>query len=339
MQKFVTLSSFYNFESGYSEILKVLIQDLNNHYTVIPRTYSNINADFLKYFKSDCSIDNNIIDLSLLCLNNNVNGSNTFLNMDFSRVRLLYTMWESTRINDLMIEILNNYKHIMVPCNYNKNNFIKQGLSTNIDVVPLFCDTDTFVYNAHKDRKNFVFGLSNEDPRKNLNKVIKCFLKAFKNYKDVELHIKTNTAIERFTDIKLKYLSEKISKDNLRNWYYDLDVYISGATCEGWGMMQQESMCCGRPIIFTNYGGLSEFVNDKCGFEIGYQEVYSSGYWGDVGGKWSEFNEEELVETMIYCYNNKSDVATKGLFAADKAKVFTRSNYIKNVLSIMDKYV
>jgi glycosyltransferase involved in cell wall biosynthesis len=78
-------------------------------------------------------------------------------------------------MNDLMIEILSKFTHIIVPNSYNKVNFLNQGLNTKIDVVPLFCDTDIFVYKNHDEKNKFVFGISNEDPRKNLNKVIKCF--------------------------------------------------------------------------------------------------------------------------------------------------------------------
>mgnify|MGYP000247331214 CR=1 FL=1 len=83
-----------------------------------------------------------------------------------------------------IIEILNNYTHILVPNNYNKLNFIDQGLTTKIDVLPLFCDSDHYVYKEPQSKNKFVFGISNEDPRKNLTKVTKCFLKAFKGCND-----------------------------------------------------------------------------------------------------------------------------------------------------------
>lgn len=340
MSKNVTLSSIYNFTSGYGEILHVLLNDLpKNGYDIYPRTYSAIGKDFLKYFDNNKFIDPKHVDFSLLSLINDINNLNIYLQMDFSRTRILYTMWESTRINDLMIEILNKYKHICVPNRYNKDNFINQGLTTRIDVVPLFCDTEFYVYKEHEYRNKFVFGISNEDPRKNLSKVIKCFLKAFKGYNDVELQIKTNSAVEKHFDNKLKYIIQKLPKENLRDWYYGLDVYLSGATCEGWGMMQQESMCCGRPLIYTNYGGLSEFVNSNNGFEVGYDEVYSNIFWGDFAGRWSEFKEEEFIETMYYCYKNRDVVKEKGKISAMDASKFNKDIFIKNLINILNIYV
>lgn len=338
--KSVTLSSYYNFTSGYGEVLRVLIENLpQSGYDIIPRTYSIISSDFLHYFENSKNVDPNLLDFSLLSLTNDLGSSNIFLQMDFSRPRILYTMWESTRLNDLMIEVLNKYRHICVPNYYNKNNFINQGLTAKIDVVPLFCDTNFFTYKPREHNKKFVFGISNEDPRKNLAKVTKCFLKIFKGYNDVELHIKTNEVIQKTFDSKIKYVSQKLSKEGLRDWYYNIDVYLSGATCEGWGMMQQESMCCGRPIIYTNYGGLSEFVKKENNFEVGYDEVYSENYWGDYGGKWSEFKEDEFMEMMKYCYDNRDVVVSKGKQASLDACIYNKETFIKNISKVIDLYI
>ena len=338
--KNVTLSSFYNFGSGYGEVLRVLLEELPKcNYNIIPRTYSVIHSDFVHHFSNKKFNDPNCLDFSLLSLTNDIGSTNPFMQMNFDRPRILYTMWESTRINDLMIEILSKYKHIFVPNHYNKVNFLNQGLNTNIDVLPLFCDTYYYVYNEHKTCDKFVFGVSNEDPRKNISKVTKCFLKAFKGCADVELHIKTNESIQKHFDNKVKYVSQKLSKDDLRDWYYDLDVYLSGATCEGWGMMQQESMCCGRPIIYTSYGGLAEFANSNNGFEVGYEEVYSESCWGDYGGKWSEFKEDEFIDMMKYCYNNKDIVYAKGKQASLDASAYTKQQFIKNISRVINLYI
>ena len=134
-------------------------------------------------------------------------------------------------------------------------------------------------------------------------------------------------------------MSQKLTKHDLRDWYYNLDVYLSGATCEGWGMMQQESMCCGRPIIHTKYGGLSEFVNKDNGFEVGYDEVYSENRWGDYGGKWSEFKEQEFIDMMRYCYNNRDQVVYKGKQSSIDASVYTKQQFIKNISKVINLYI
>jgi glycosyltransferase involved in cell wall biosynthesis len=336
--KTITLSSNYSYVSGYGIILESLLKDLP--YNIIPRSYGPISSRFDEYFNKNFKYSSDILDLTLLSISNDVDVLNPLLHISFDRRRVLYTMWESTRVNDLIIEILNKFKCIIVPNDYNKINFINQGLNVPVEVVNLFCDTETFVYKAPENRSKFVFGISNEDPRKNIDKVTRCFLKAFKNIKNVELQVKTCGEIKyKNIDSRIVYTTNKLSKLDLRNWYYNLDVYVSGATCEGWGMMQQESMCCGRPLIYTDYAGLSEFVNYNNGFEVGYTEVFSTKQWGGFCGKWSEFNEEELVEKMVYCYNNKKDVQERGYISSVEAKRFTVNKFINNLTDVINLYI
>ena len=339
--KNITLSSKYNFVSGYGELLYVLLTDLNSvGYNVIPRTYSEISDRYIKFFDKSHTFDPSLLDLSVLCMSNDISIENVLTHMSFDRPRILLTMWESTKVNDLVIEILSRFSHIIVPNSYNRDNFINQGLNTKIDVVPLFCDTENYFYKKHFIRDKFVFGVSNEDPRKNLNKSVMCFLKAFSGIKNVELQIKTcSSTTEKILDPRLKYISVKYTKEQLRDWYHDLDVYVSGATCEGWGMMQQESLCCGRPIIYTNYGGLTEFVDKEIGFEVDYNEVYSTGCWGKHGAKWSEFKEQDMIEKMLYCYNNREEVISKGKKAAIIANKYNKQLFIKNLSNVLNQYI
>ncbi len=339
--KNLTLTSNYNFVSGYGELLSTILTELPLcGYNVIPRSYSPICDKYVKFFDNPFVYDSQMVDLCLLNMNNLIGNENVLTHLKFDRPRILLTMWECTKINDLIVEILNKFVHIIVPNNYIKSNLINQGLSTKIDVVPLFCDTDFFVYNEHIVKDKFVFGISNEDPRKNLNRVVRCFLKTFKNVENVELQIKTCTPLgSKISDSKLKYLNQYYTKSELRDWYYNLDVYVSGATCEGWGMMQQESLCCGRPIIYTNYGGLSEFVSNESSFEIGYDEVYSTGCWGGYGGKWSEFKENDMSETMLSCYNNIDVVKIKGKLASVSVQKFSKNNFIKNLNKVLNYYI
>jgi len=336
--KTISLSSNYNYVSGYGVILEALLTKLP--FNIIPRSYGSISPQFLSYFDNIVPFGSDIPDLTLMNISSDVDILNPLLHVSFDKRRVLYTMWETSRVNDLIIEILNKFKYVIVPNHYNKENFIKQGLKCPIEVIPLFCDTNIYTYRSHEFRDRFVFGISNEDPRKNLDKLTMCFLKAFKNVKNVELHVKTCSGLSnRFFDSRIVYNSNKVSKEHLRDWYCNLDVYVSGATCEGWGMMQQESMCCGRPLIFTNYGGLTEYCNNTNGFEVKFKEVYSTKQWGGYAGKWSEFDEDDLINTMVYCYNNRNEVKEKGFIASKDASLFTEERFINNIVNILNLYI
>ena len=339
--KKITLSSSYNFESGYEEILRTLLNDLPYYdYEIIPRSYSCVHNKFKSYFDKTFVVESKV-DLMLLNIVNEFGIGNPYLHLNFDRPRILYTMWESTRINDLLIEILNKFTCIIVPNHYNKKNLINQGCSTRIEVVPLFCNTEHYTYKPHSEREEFIFGISNEDYRKRLNKIQNCFIKAFPKNQKVKLTIKTTNPIQqtKYINNNIVYISKRYTIDELRNWYHDLDIYVSGATCEGWGMMQQESMCCGRPIVFTNYGGLNEFANKNNGFEVKYNEVFAEACWGNSGGKWSEFDENDMIERMLYCYNHKDEVIEKGKLAAKDASQFTKQRFLKKIDEILTEYL
>jgi len=339
--KTITLSSNYNFESGYGILLHALLEELPKcSLNVVPRTYTTVSKSYLAYFDNKSFFPNDL-DLSLLPIVNSFDSgaNNPFVYLSFDRPRILYTMWESTRVNDLLIEILNKFKCVIVPNEYNKLNFINQGLNTRIEVLPLFCDTDFYHYKPFVLKDKFVFGISNEDHRKNLDKVTKSFLKAFKNTSDVELRVKTNIAVKQYANNKIIYNSTKFSRVDLRDWYHDLDVYVSGATCEGWGMMQQESLCCGRPVIYTHYGGLSEFISSDIGYQVKYEEVYSTEAWGNYAGKWSEYDEVDMIDKMLYCYNNKEEVYSKGKLSAEKAGKYSKDRFINNLMVIINDYI
>lgn len=338
--KNLTLTSNYNFSSGYGVLLKTLLDELpKKSLNIVPRTYSSISPEYIKYFENVGKFNVNDLDLCLLSIVNELGSTNPLVYLSFDRPRVLYTMWESTRVNDLIIEILNKFKCVIVPNVYNRDNFVNQGLNTKIVVLPLFCDTNFYRYKPHIERDKFIFGISNEDPRKNLDRVCRSFLKAFKNVDNVELHVKTINPVNQCFSNKIIYSSGKFSKEKLRDWYYNLDVYVSGATCEGWGMMQQESMCCGRPIIYTPYGGLNEFVSIDNGFQVKYEEVYSTESWGNYAGKWSEYEEDDMIRSMIYCFEHKNEVIYKGKLASEIASQYSKEKYIINLLNILNDYI
>ena len=121
-------------------------------------------------------------------------------------------------------------------------------------------------------------------------------------------------------------------------WYDSLNVFVSGVSAEGWGFMQHESMACGRPVIAAKYAGLCEFMSENNSFCIDYKEVPSTGYWENAGAKWSKFDEEHLIETMRYAYNNPNIVKKKGLLASQNVSKFSITNFIDNIYNIIDIY-
>jgi len=338
--KNITLSSVYNFKSGYKTILQTLLEYLPlNNISIRSRSYSSIDKEFEKYFnnisyvKEDC-------DLLLLTPCCEIDNTHPLFFISPHKCRLFFTMWESTRTSDIFIDQLNKNKAIIVPNKWNKYNFQNQGCEVPVHVVPLFVDTNIFNYTLPNQSDTFVFGTANNDPRKRLYETIKCFLKAFPNEKDVILKIKSNEKLPfKFLDNRIKITTENYNNIQLKNWYTSLDVFVSGVSAEGWGLHQHESMACGRPVIAANYAGLNEFMTEQNGFCLNYKEVESEGNWKVPGGKWSKYDEDHMIETMRYCYNNRDVVEKKGVLASKNVSSLNIPNFIHNILNLISIYM
>lgn len=337
--KTVTLSSSYNFESGYKTLLQTLLDNLpKNNINVIPRSYSSISTDFFKYFEN---INHAKADLDLMLLPpcTEIDTTHPVFYASSHKNRVFFTMWESSRVGDVFIDQLNKTKAIIVPNKWNKHNFEQQGCEVPIHIVPLFIDENIFNYTASQPSNVFVFGTANNDPRKRVYDTVKCFLKAFPKERDVIFKIKTNTQLPfKFTDSRIQIINDYYDKTQLKNWYHSLNVFVSGVSAEGWGLHQHESMACGRPLIATKYAGLDEFLTNDNGFCLQYTETPSEGSWYIPGGKWSKYDETHMIETMRYCYHNPDVVERKGIIAHYDAIQFNTKYFIDNIRSLIDIY-
>lgn len=338
--KHVTLSSLYNFKSGYNVLLKGLLNSLpKKDYLIRPRSYSNVTSDFQQYFenivykKEDCNI-------LLLPPCNQIDSIHPLFNIVPSKNTIFFTMWESSRFTDIFIDKTNIMRAIIVPNKWNKQSLELQGCNSPIHIVPLFVDTTIFNYKQPHTDDQFVFGTANDDPRKRINETIKCFIKAFPKETDVKLKVKLSKSsmINKFTDDRVQIIADDYNQLQLVDYYNSLNVFVSGVSAEGWGLHQHESMACGRPVIAANYAGLSEFMTNENSFCLRYKEVPSTGYWETPGGKWSKYDEDHMIETMRYCYNNPDIVIKKGVLANKNVVDLNMDNFINHVKILIDTY-
>jgi len=338
--KNLILSSFYNFDSGYKVILDYLLNGCLEDFILHKRCYSEISREYEKYFE-DLPQVKDCLELILAPPCNGLNESNFFYRLAPYKNRIIFTMWESTRIYDIFIEIVNQQKALIVPNHWNKQNFIRQGVTVPIYVIPLFVD-EYFNYTEPTSKDFFVFSSANGDPRKRIENVYQCFAKAFPNKKDVVLKLKVSNKdkpLSRFADSRVEVFKGNLSISDLKQWYCNSDVFVSCVAAEGWGFMQHESMACGRPVIAANYAGLKEFMTEDNSFCVNYTEESSKGFWKNPGGKWSKYDEEHMIETMRYCYNNPDKVKSKGILANKNAIKLSKQNFKKNLTGVLNEYI
>lgn len=331
------LSSDFNFSSGYKTLLYTIISESHKRkINIIPKIYNNVAEDLKDFFDFTQKRNGTEHELALFPAFNYPDHFHYLTHLFDGKNKTYFTMWEASRIGDFFIDKINIMDRVIVPNKWNKECFINQGCKTDINVLNLGIDTSVFRYTHSNEDDIFTFGTGNNDPRKRLIEVIRCFIKAFPNKKDVRLKIKiSNRNINKFTDDRIIIGFDHYTPSQLKTWYDSIDVFVSGVSAEGWGFMQHESMACGRPIIAANYGGLSEFVNENNSFCLNYKEVDATGYWEFPGAKWSQYDEDHMIETMRYCYQNRQKVKEKGLIACKEVLNFSNEKFIQNLFSIL----
>jgi glycosyltransferase involved in cell wall biosynthesis len=330
----------FNTRSGYGRVIDTFVKYLpengvNPHYIALTGNIDKRHLPLLKPFTRDLYEQTKQLIVFPMSLDVDIRATMSALSCN--RPRVVYTMHETTQMIGSVVELFNRTNGVIVPCFWNRDTFIRDGVICPIHVIPLGVDTTIFNYKPHSN-KDFVFGCGNADFRKRLPEIIRCFCRAFNpSVRDVRLKVKISPLdhFSSFTDDRIEIIKENLSINQLAEWYWGIDVFVSAAYAEGWGLMQQESMACGRPIISPNYGGVKEFFDEKWGYPLAYTETIATGPYMGTGGFWADFHPDDLIEKMRWCYKNREDVHAKGKLASSIAKIYDEKYIVPRILEVL----
>jgi glycosyltransferase involved in cell wall biosynthesis len=255
-----------------------------------------------------------------------------------------WTMWESTLWPKEYIEHLNNAHHVIVPTQWNADGLKKSGLSRPISIVPLGISREIFSYIPPRNGDKLVFGaagrLAHGQNRKGIPRAMEIFSAAFPTEEDVELQVKL------YPDCKLPDKAEWLKDERIviqrghldwlgmRKWFADIDVFLSLARVEGWGLWQLQSMACGRPVMAAPYAGIGAYLNEENGFCLPFTEVHNSDYGG---GKWAEVSDDDAITMLRSIYENRGEIQRKGLAAAERATHLTWDDSALKLIGVMEE--
>jgi glycosyltransferase involved in cell wall biosynthesis len=83
------------------------------------------------------------------------------------------------------------------------------------------------------------------------------------------------------------------------------DIYVSPHAAEGFGLTIAEAMARAKPVIATDYGGSTDFLDRSCGFPVPadlWQLDHDVGPYGS-GAIWARVDEDALTETLVAVAN------------------------------------
>lgn len=202
-----------------------------------------------------------------------------------------------------------------------KKYLLDKGIKKEIPIIPTPIDQNKF-HPEEKDLFKNKYSFKNTDtiilsigrlvPYKNYENLINIFKRFPANYKLIilgkgYLYDKLKLAIGENKNIIL--INDFVNPEDIINYINSCDIYIQPSINEPFGIVVREAMACGKPIVVTKEGGLSDAI--------------------DGNGVFLNSDLSNLEDAIINCIKNKSKYSKRSI---DLAKT-------GNVSIIIDKYL
>lgn len=263
-------------------------------------------------------------------------------------VRLVYTMFESSKIPEDFIEPLLAADEVIVPSRFCQEVFARDGIKST--VVPLGYDGSVFYPRHRKPVENgepYVFiHYDGFNMRKGFKEVFEAFTKEFGKDPAVKLIIKTVQNHPPIPVIPAAYPNiEVISAEYTPKELCDL---LARAHCmvypsrgEGFGITPLEAMATGLPAIVPNAHGIAEYFNKTFMLEVKVSHTCPGLYnrfKGQNVGDMVVCDVDDLRRQMRWAFENQSAAANLGYNASEYVKAFTYAKTAQNLARIIDRW-
>ena len=268
--------------------------------------------------------------------------------LDKDKYNIGLTTWETSRLPDSWVPLINQLDEVWVPCEYNVENFKESGVTKpifkfphtiNIEYLSASEEASTQKSISVPDDTFLFYSIFQWLPRKNPLGLIAAYLTEFNQDDKVCLVIKTYKQISsshnlgedknwlrhQIFSIKdglhlsyyppIKLIAIPLSRDEILALHQRGDCFVLISRSEGFSLTHFESMCLGKPTIGTNYGGNLEFMNKTNSLLVDCTETIVSGMpWPIYTGKqnWSEPSILDFRKKMRWVYENKEEARLLG---------------------------
>lgn len=218
----------------------------------------------------------------------------------------LYTMFETSDVHPDIIEKMKVFDKVIVPFDYLKDILVKHGVkceAVNWYTSPLVSKKPTVIPKTRNPEKIVFLYVGTNDVRKNTVNLVNTFVKVLEGTKHV-LIMKTNNVDGLIESPNIKYVTEKISLDELAGLYNICDYMVSFTRGEGVGLPMLEAQYFNKPVIAHDQGVFvhikdSSWITLPCKeVSINYTEVPE--FLKKVFyGTWWEIDYEKTQELII----------------------------------------
>lgn len=154
---------------------------------------------------------------------------------------------------------------------------LKDNFDVAADVIHNIVDVSKFQYTKRGQKQDFTFiSVGNLIKLKRFDLLIAAFAEAFKEDNSVKLKIVgagpekddlQNLVNQCNMSDRIMFLNE-VGRDCLMHIYPESDAFVLASQSETFGVVYIEAMATGLPVIATDCGGPSDFVNERNGYLI-----------------------------------------------------------------------
>ena len=280
--------------------------------------------------------------------------NNPYFYENYDGYKIGFCVYESTRYPDDFFNRLLYFDEMWVPTQWQFNSLVEQGYPIEkIHIVTEGVDINVFKPAETIIKKNkFRFLLFGRwDYRKSITEIIRTFGETFKNNDKVELICsvenpfptdETRSTIDRIKKHNVDYPNVKfldfVSREKYVDYLQQGNVFVSCARSEGWNLPLEESLSCGTPSIYSNWGAQLQFANGK-GIPVKISHLRPANI-GDreVGGEYCEPDFEDLAIQMKNAYVYYDEYKVKAL---EDAKLiheeFNWDKVAQNACKVLEK--
>lgn len=253
------------------------------------------------------------------------------------RHSVLFTMAEATDLPGAVRDAINAYDAVVVPCEWNRQNFLKAGVKPHIFVVPLGVDDAVFTYQPMTMDGPTVFAVAGRTAhgrdRKGLDAAVRAFRAAFPYDQEVWLRVKCHQDcdLKPFTDERIAVERRHLTDLEVAKWLTETTCFVTAATAEGWGLWPHQAMMVGRPVIGACYAGQAEFMGPHNSYPVHFHERFAS---EGFCGKWAIPDLGTMMAQMKRARWNRKEAAALGYVAHQDVRNLTWETSCAQLLAV-----
>ncbi|MEX0651882.1 MAG: glycosyltransferase, partial [Candidatus Paceibacterota bacterium] len=246
-------------------------------------------------------------------------------------IKVLYSMFESTKIPEEWTQYLKLADKIFVPTKFCQEAFKARGFEST--VVPLGYDHYEYIDRDFSQPFTFLH-YDAFNTRKGWDILFQAFTEEFTT-DEAQLVLKTirrPLPITKKDYPNVRVVAEVMEVSDMKELLADAHCFVFPSRGEGFGIPPLEALATGIPAIIPNRTGMSEYFNDKYFLELDTdprKPIYEK-YKEDVGVMY-EVRKESLRKQLRWAYENKDKIEQMGLKGSEWVKKYHIRNTAKRL--------